>query len=294
MPAIRGWNQPLILRGHGVPIHFRRAGRGPWSPAQRAGGIRCCRVDRRWLVWAGGLPWPGERMLDADGERGKDRLIVRSLSTGCVAALAAFYTVAGPGAVAAGVERYAIWMIAPLAILAAIGLCAWLDRPRIAGKGACVAALAVGWLTLLTFQARYFRYMEQTGGNAHFTFCTAPIEPKQAAMDYIRRRARRPGRPHRDERMVLYWPVIPRTSERYRGDTAAASVEQRGDRRRAQWQVEFSHLALFETCYDPPEAIIRDAAGEPLISVFGPGRGGTPPAPAFPAEDRPKSQFQKN
>ena len=53
------------------------------------------------------------------------------------------------------------------------------------------AATLAGWPLLADFHAHYFRFIEQTGGQAHLTFRTAAVEPKQAALQYILEERRR-------------------------------------------------------------------------------------------------------
>ena len=52
-------------------------------------------------------------------------------------------------------------------------------------RGRCITAVAAGWLLLWSFQAKFFDFLQETGGQSHPTFRTAATEPKQAAFDYI-------------------------------------------------------------------------------------------------------------
>ena len=46
-------------------------------------------------------------------------------------------------------------------------------------------AVLGGWFLLADFQVDYFRFFRETGGVAHATFRTGPIEPRAAALDLI-------------------------------------------------------------------------------------------------------------
>ena len=70
-------------------------------------------------------------------------------------------------------------------VLAARGAAVWWAGDGRLRTAAAVAALAAGCFLLADFQQHYFRYIEQTGGNAHRTFRTAAVEPKRAALDYV-------------------------------------------------------------------------------------------------------------
>jgi hypothetical protein len=56
-----------------------------------------------------------------------------------------------------------------------------------------LTALLVGWFMLADFYVHYFRFIENTGGQAHLTFRTAMEEPKAAALKFIMEH-RKPGK----------------------------------------------------------------------------------------------------
>ena len=110
-----------------------------------------------------------------------------ALAIGWLLCLAAFFVVAGPAAIAPHFERYGICLIGPGAILAALAVGWWLDRPgRMGVRSAAGMALVAGWLLLAGFHANFFAFLPETGGRSHLTFRTAATEPKQAAWDYIK------------------------------------------------------------------------------------------------------------
>lgn len=100
-------------------------------------------------------------------------------------AIVAFLLIAGPRAMAPGQERFAIGLIGLTVLLLARGAAlAWEAAPA-RWRVVLAAATLAGWPLLADFHAHYFKFIEQTGGQSHFTFRTGPMEPKQAALLYI-------------------------------------------------------------------------------------------------------------
>ncbi len=107
--------------------------------------------------------------------------------------LAAFVVLAGPDALLPGQERFAVCLIGPTVLLVARGgALAWKAAAPKWRLALAFAALA-GWPLLADFYVHYFRFIEQTGGQAHLTFRAAEVEPKQAALRYILADAARRG-----------------------------------------------------------------------------------------------------
>jgi hypothetical protein len=107
--------------------------------------------------------------------------------------LVLFLLLAGPPAIAAGYERYAIVLVAPTVLLIARAAALALEVLPHAGRVALATTALGGWLLLADFQVHYFAFIERTGGQAHQTFRTAAVEPKAAALEVVRQ-YRRPGR----------------------------------------------------------------------------------------------------
>ncbi|HEX3998872.1 MAG TPA: hypothetical protein VHX65_10005 [Pirellulales bacterium] len=212
------------------------------------------------------------------------------LCLGYGASLIGFFLVAGPGALAPGVERYAIWMIAPAAILASIAIGSWQDRGGRAAAIATSGAIVIGWLLLLGFQTNCLDFMHDSGGNSHRTFRTAAIEPKQAALEQIIAKSE-PGKPVRivTSEWWTYWPMryLSFAEDSSRG--GQISVEQRtsaaeqalilsaGELDRGQlWFVEFTDTAACKALWQAArnarlplrETTIVDFAGRPILSLF--------------------------
>jgi len=127
------------------------------------------------LLAAGWVLWHRSSQLRTD----------RALIVGAVLQLAAFLLLAGPRALVPGYERYALCLIAPAVLIAARAAVVWCnDRPKRWRCSLVIGSLA-GWFLLADFDRHYFHFIEQTGGEAHPTFRTAPVEPKQAALQRI-------------------------------------------------------------------------------------------------------------
>jgi len=99
--------------------------------------------------------------------------------------VAAFLVVAGPRAMAPGQERFAICLIGPTVLLGARGASLAWEAASLRGRVLLAAATLAGWAVLADFHAHYFCFIERTGGQAHLTFRTGAVEPKQAALQYI-------------------------------------------------------------------------------------------------------------
>ncbi|HEV3417640.1 MAG TPA: hypothetical protein VG056_12525, partial [Pirellulales bacterium] len=152
----------FCLLGCGIYRYLRRGSRSPIGTAEQADDA--VRIDE--LI-------------------NHRRIAVIGLVIGWAVSLIAFFIIAGPAAIAPHFERYGICLIGAGAILAAVSIDWWLDRPACGGIATGAIAMATGWLLLAVFQINFFDFMEATGGRSHRTFRTAAIEPKQAAFDLI-------------------------------------------------------------------------------------------------------------
>jgi hypothetical protein len=104
------------------------------------------------------------------------------LALGTVASLVAFFAVAGPRGVQPHLERYAIWCVVPLVLLASRGAAWWLEKSAARQSRMQTAMLGFAALLLVGFQVHYFDPFATTGGNSHLAFRTAEVDPKQAAL----------------------------------------------------------------------------------------------------------------
>jgi hypothetical protein len=190
--------------------------------------------------------------------------------------------VAGPQAIAPHFERYGICLVAPSMLLLARGLVWWMDEspwPQLSRR----AVLVGGWLWLVSFDANYFVFMRQTGGESHVAFRTAAVEPKLQTLELVR--AMRD--PSRTATIVCrswwtYWPIAYLTAGT--DDLGVMTLEQwsgiaHDSRPDQAWFVEF----VDEAASAPPSVsgfsgdlaglprqTIRDYCGRPLIVVSGP------------------------
>jgi hypothetical protein len=127
------------------------------------------------------------------------------LAGGLIASIGAFHVIAGPGMLTPGFERYAMFLVVPLAIV-----CAFLgDALRTRSPRAALALAAITCATLTVILVRgYFVPLVAYGGSSHVTYRTGADEPKAAAFEFIRRDSS-------DDELVtvfaenwwLYWPL---------------------------------------------------------------------------------------
>jgi hypothetical protein len=107
------------------------------------------------------------------------------LVVACAIMWLGFYAFAGPQALRPHAERWGLCLIAPATLVVARGLTAWMEwSPRI--RSLTIAAAGFVAASLLTsFYLNFFRAFATTGGRSHLAYVTAPIEPKQQALEYI-------------------------------------------------------------------------------------------------------------
>jgi hypothetical protein len=103
---------------------------------------------------------------------------------GLAVSLLAFYLVGGVRAISPGQERYAMYLVTPCCLALALLLCATGDTAW-ARRGQVGCALLVGGLLLAGFAEHYLGALRRTGSEAHRTFRTGPVEPKQAALEHV-------------------------------------------------------------------------------------------------------------
>jgi hypothetical protein len=280
-----------LFSGAAVYEYLSGALRPPALPSAGAEGFRwdCLPYDAvAWLV--GGWLVFGLKRANS-----RKRPEIVCLAIGCGAGLFGFFLVAGPGALAPGLQRYAIWTIGPTAILAAIAIGSWLARPGRMGRLAMFIAISLGWAFLLGFQTNCLDFLRQTGGRAHLAFRTAAVEPKQAALAYILAHCE-PREPLRivTSEWWIYWPMRyltmgprsldanSRVTVKMQSDAKASAVppasnDSQGER---LWLVEFTDSpacqAIRQTARSssvaPRETTIDDFSGQPLLSLFAVGR----------------------
>ena len=202
-----------------------------------------------------------------------------ALTLGWGTMLVGFFIVAGPRAVAPHFERYGICLVAPAMLLMVRGLSWWLFESSWSRTAGWIAVLA-GWLWAASFYVNYFEFIHRTGGQSHLTFRTAPIEPKQQALDLVLQKRD----PARKARIVCdqwwnYWPIayLAYGQANVEALTRDAWTELPPSSDQT-WFVEFvdpiapDELSRPSMAAKPsiPRQVIRDYAGRPLIVVVGP------------------------
>ncbi len=128
-----------------------------------------CVLGSAWLVWRNRRPSAADSVL----------------LTAWALELVAFTAVAGPRAMVPGQERFSICLLAPTVLLISRGAVVLWEIASKRWRVVLSIATLIAWPLLADFHVHYFRFIERTGGQAHLTFRTAAIEPKQAAFQYI-------------------------------------------------------------------------------------------------------------
>jgi len=216
------------------------------------------------------------------------------LLLGWLATTGGFLLVAGPEAIRPHWERYGLCLVLPGALLIARAAVILL-RPGFAGRAATIGMLAVAWLLLADFRASYFTFVHRTGGESQQTFCTAEVEPKQAAFDLILAA----GKTNVPTQIVAgewwnYWPLAylatkyPQVSVVREPATSHTPCER--------WYVDFSgseeHLqhrrTLVEQQGEAREQSVLDYAGRPILVLLESARDrGTSHDPRDPRTESP-------
>lgn len=130
------------------------------------------------------------------------------LGWGWALMLVAFFLVAGPRAIAPHFERYAICLIAPGVLVFSRGIDWWMTASGTRSNRLVVALALAIWLWPAGFYVNYFRAIHERGGMSHVAFHTGEVDPKQAALDYVRAHSE----PSRPTAVVChewwsYWPL---------------------------------------------------------------------------------------
>jgi hypothetical protein len=282
-------------------------------PYYLGAGLIACLIG--WGIYKQMTVRPRLREPNSEHEK-TERMEVRlfrakgALVVGWSLSLFALFVIGGPAAIAPHFERYGLCLIGPGAILAALAMEWWIDVGGRPGRIAAAGAILCGWGLLAGFQANFFDFIEQTGGESHLTFRTARIEPKAAAFRVIYQRSSN-ARVLASEWWV-YWPLEylsfqrppfpdPQAEERLgRAENSARrriTIEQYTElRERADvvpgygeqiWVIEFTGAPACESVrkwgrerqVPISESIICDYGGRPLLSLFEIGVSSTKPSP---------------
>jgi len=175
-----------------------------YIPASQLWSTEPATLAYRAAAWAIVL-MAGYGLWRALQQRRQKEVLVLLIGLG--ASLAAFYVVAGPGAIQPHFERYGLWMIAPCSLLLALGLSWWIQSGRHALRLHPAFALLTAWAVLAGFGWHYFRPLLSGGPDAHVAFRTGPTEPKLAALNLIRSQpSQAPGKIVASG-WWLFWPL---------------------------------------------------------------------------------------
>lgn len=205
------------------------------------------------------------------------------LIAACTMTWIIFFAVAGPDALRPHFERWGLCLLVPGALVLARGLSAWIEwRPRLRWWTIGLASL-VATALLASFYVNYFREFATTGGRSHLTYITAPIEPKQRALEFILHQRPGPGR----VRVVakqwwLFWPIAYLATEHpHVSVTMNLDVERRPDFQHALQEgsvffVEFAGTAdladtrtwILDRGLHAATTTIPDASGRGLVEIL--------------------------
>ena len=193
------------------------------------------------------------------------------LGAGTLVALALFMVAAGPAELQPGLDRYALFLLVPLTIIAALAIDV---VPATFAFGA--TALLAAAMLIASAQA-FFLPLLQRGGDGHVAFRTGDVEPKQAAASFIRTHT--PG-----SAMVLcndwwtYWPLRFLLNEQHHISvtlmpTAPFPLGVRDRLPAAPASADAIYAVLFEgdpeaTRFGAPIFTGRDPSGRPILNVF--------------------------
>jgi len=188
-----------------------------------------------------------------------------------------FFAFAGPAALRPHAERWGLCLIVPGSLVIARGIAGWIETAPALRRVTSTAAVALASVTLLSFYVNYFREFAATGGRSHLAYRTAPIEPKQQALDRII--ATRDATSRTTvvaQEWWTYWPIAYLSSRDGR-----VSVNRTFDSS-AAYVVEFTGTPELAAALDWVQARglqarpteIRDAGGGELLTVLeiGPAR----------------------
>jgi hypothetical protein len=113
------------------------------------------------------------------------RVLDYGLMGACAIMWIGFFAFAGPQALRPHAERWGLCLIVPATLVVARGLSAWIEAmPSVHRLSIAAMGLVAGGL-LISFYVNYFREFHTTGGRSHLAYVTAPIEPKQQALEHI-------------------------------------------------------------------------------------------------------------
>lgn len=211
------------------------------------------------------------------------RLAARHLVEWCLlfgwgVGLVVFYLLGGPDAIGPNFERYALWLVAPTALLAALSLDHLLTGSRIRRGCAILASLSISWCCLAAFQGYFFAAFTRTGGEGHRTYRTGSTEPKQAAYEQIV--AHTP--PGQTARVIVhewwtYWPLRyisfdsrqSANSVRVEFEDAQSSQPMRRTAAPGEelWDVELYDLWSQTLHHLKPTLSLFDPLGRPVVSL---------------------------
>jgi len=209
-----------------------------------------------------------------------------AVTLACFMTVLGHFILAGPQALAPGLERYSIVLVAPCVLVVARGIAWWLGTSGSRRQVATALFCLYAWTTLATFYFNYFRTLEHNGGTAHLAFRTAAMEPKEQVIEYVAQHRTR------DQPTVVYtddwWlrrPLEylayrhPGIQVRARSDELTPERSGGSDINAQTWFVEFAGSPRARALRDrlqglgidpTPEMVIASYGEKELIAIFHP------------------------
>jgi hypothetical protein len=168
---------------NGVTVYHYFSGARPWTLPYDAGFVIVMLAVLSGL-WMGYRERP-RRGTGVDNVSSSGATLDVAVIAASAAALLLFYAFAGPKSLRPSAERWGLCLIVPGLLVVSRGTSAWIElRPRLRIMAIAAAGLIAAAL-LASFYVNYFREFATTGGRAHLTYITAPVEPKQQALARI-------------------------------------------------------------------------------------------------------------
>jgi hypothetical protein len=113
------------------------------------------------------------------------RVLDYALIAACAIMWIGFFAFAGPQALRPHAERWGLCLIVPATLVVSRGLGARIEAMRSMPRLSIAAMGLVAAGLLISFYVNYFREFHTSGGRSHLAYVTAPIEPKQQALEHI-------------------------------------------------------------------------------------------------------------
>lgn len=173
--SLSRWLENLTLLGRIVSGEsFIECHTGPIDPT-----TRLIRGAFTAAIVAVLIPVGGARLI-----RERSRLPL-AMVVGTIVSVLGVILAVDPSALAPRTERYAVGLTAPIAVSLGCLIAAALPRTQPSRRWALAGFWILAWLPLTDFGVSFLARTVRTGGDSHAAFWAGPIDPKQAAVQFI-------------------------------------------------------------------------------------------------------------